>query len=317
MTEQLKTPQPENYPANAPKRIYPGDPGFHKTEMTKEKSAPPGNMVIGADWRVMLNENFTTSNADMMRWWTRYTFNNGYQDYLNDEWERYREDGNHVCDGSTCALTAQPHNGEFWPSGMLRSKDQYDIGNGDPWYLECRAKIPRGLGVWPAFWIGGVERTPGDESTNYWPPEIDIMEIVNNGDWGDNTTCLHCGGKGWDDWQENTWTWWDNDFLTDFAFWQAPYDFADGYHTFGLYYCRPEFVIYVDRRPILAGTYQWNDWMGPVPGCNILCNLAIGGSWAGRNGVDNDAMPQSMDVDYIRVYTRVRQSTIGHDLLPK
>lgn len=68
----------------------------------------------------------------------------------------------------------------------------------------------------------------------------------------------------------------------------------------------------------MRGQYDWvTDDGKPSPPANILCNLAIGGSWAGRNGVDNDAMPQSFDVEYIHVYQRLKQSTIGVDLMPK
>ena len=304
--------------ATMPERVFPGDKKF-QTPKVKDKSlrsTPPLSMVLSPDWRVLLNENFSASNVNMVSWWTRYIYSGGTQDYLNDEWERYRESGNHVCDGSMVHLTALPSTGDFYPSGMLRSKDKFPIANGDEWYLECRCRVPAGKGVWPAFWIAGVEREAGQDSSCYWPPEIDIMEIVNNGDYGDTTSQMHCCGQGWDDYQQNTWTWWDDTFNTDWAFWDAGFDFANGFHTHGLWYKYPEFTIYVDRRPVLAGTYAWNDWMGPVPGCHILCNLAIGGSWAGRNGVDETAFPQSLDVDYIRAYTRINQSTIGQNLLP-
>jgi Glycosyl hydrolases family 16 len=312
----MKTPQRDpNHPR--PPRVYPGDPNWVETPRAPSPRAePPANMVLTPDWRVVLNENFSASNADMRKWWTRYIYQDGTLDYLNDEWERYREEGNHVCDGSQLQLTALPHNGEFWPSGMVRSKDLFDIGNGDAWYLECRMKIPAGLGVWPCFWIAGVEKAPGDDTTCLWPPEIDIAEFAINGEAGDDLTSMHCGGQGWEDYQNYTWTWTDDTFNGQWAYWQAGFDFSKAFHTHGLYYKRPEFVIYVDRKPILAGTYNWNDWQGPSPGCHIFANLAIGGGWAGRNGVDDTAMPQSLDVDYIRVYTQVAQSTIGHDLLP-
>lgn len=276
--------------------------------------------VITPDFRLILNENFATSNVDMNKWWTRYIYNNGYLDYLNDEWQRFREEGNHVVENSVVSLTSLPHNGEFWPSGMLRSKDKFDIANGDEWYMEARVKSPPGLGVWPGFWIAGVETVPGDDSTALWPPEIDMMEIVNNGA-EDNTTMLHCGGQvlNWDaNPQRYVWDQTADGFNGQWSFWQAPFDFAKGYHTIGLLYKRPEFTIMCDRKLILSGTYDWvSDDLEVVPGCHILVNLAIGGSWAGRNGVDNDAMPQSLDVDYVRVYQRVNQSTIGHDLLPR
>jgi len=317
---QLMMPPPtdslDELPDNAPHPKTGEKPPPTRRDITPRSA--PAAMTIGPDWRLILNESFSTSNLDMQKWWTRYIYSGGMLDYLNDEWQRFREDGNHVMTGSQLQLTALPYDEEqgCWPSGMIRSKDKFDLGNGDEWYFEARLKVPGGLGVWPAFWLAGVERNAGDDSSCYWPPEFDILEIVNNQD-GDDTTKMHCGGKGWDDWQNNTWTWVDDTFVGEWAYWQAPFDFAAAFHTVGFWYQRPNFTVYVDRKPILAGTYAWNDWMGESPGCHVLCNLAIGGSWAGRTGVDNDAFPQSLNVDYVHVYQRVAQSTIGYDLLPK
>lgn len=53
----------------------------------------------------------------------------------------------------------------------------------------------------------------------------------------------------------------------------------------------------------------------------MLLKLAIGGEWAGRHGIDDSMFPQSLEVDYVRVYQRSgkldrTRSTIGHDLCP-
>jgi beta-glucanase (GH16 family) len=94
-------------------------------------------------------------------------------------------------------------------------------------------------------------------------------------------------------------------------------DLSKGFHTYGLYYKRPEAIVYLDRKPILAMTYDWvADDGQPMPGCYLFANLAVGGQWAGRYGVDDTVLPRSLDADYIRVFQRVPQSTIGHNLLP-
>lgn len=280
----------------------------------------PPEMQLGPDWVPLWGDDFRSSNLDTTRWWTRYIYSDGTLDYLNDEWERYREEGNHV-QPNTCALTAQPHNGEFWPSGMIRSKALFPIADGNAYYFECRGKVPRGLGVWPAFWLAGSESRPGDDSSCLWPPEIDMMEIPNNGDWGDTTSHLHCGCQvlNWEhNPQQYAWTWVAENFDGAWSFWSAPFNFADDFHTWGLFYRRPYFTIYCDRQPILAGNYDWvTDDRVPAPPAHILVNLAIGGSWAGRNGVDESAFPQAFEVDYVQVFKQLPQSTIGHDLMPR
>lgn len=54
---------------------------------------------------------------------------------------------------------------------------------------------------------------------------------------------------------------------------------------------------------------------------HVLLNLAMGGQWAGRYGIDDSAFPQALEIDYVRVYQRTGridhvQSTIGQDLCP-
>jgi hypothetical protein len=34
----------------------------------------------------------------------------------------------------------------------------------------------------------------------------------------------------------------------------------------------------------------------------MILNLAIGGNWAGAKGIDDAAMPQRFEVDYVRVW---------------
>jgi hypothetical protein len=45
----------------------------------------------------------------------------------------------------------------------------------------------------------------------------------------------------------------------------------------------------------------------------VLVNLAIGGSWAGKFGIDDSAFPQALEVDYIRVYQKPGSPMLGDD----
>lgn len=319
-SHDLKKPIPSQRPPR-PMRVYPGDAAFKSTPQaaTPRSTAPP-SMSLTPDWRTILNSSMGgyTNEQIMQHYWTRYVYENGMLDYLNDEWQRYRETGNHVISDTGLKLTALPHNGDFWPSGMLRSKDCYPIGDGNEWYFEARLRAPKFLGGWVGFWIAGSERNPGDDQSVPWPPEIDMCEIVNNGK-DDTTHMLHCSAKV-QDWDTNPQgyegTWAVDNFNWQWMYHWSDADLADGFHTYGLYYKEPEGIVYLDRAPILAFNYHWvADDGQPMPGCYLLTNLAVGGNWAGRYGVDNDALPQSLDVDYLRVFQRVPQSTIGHDLL--
>ena len=305
-----------------PMRPYPGQSTWRPSPMAATpRAAPPPNMSLTPDWRLLFNDHFSASNVDMEKWWTRYVYEDGYLDYLNDEWQRYRESGNHVCYDSICHLTANTYDAAegFWPSGMLRSKDCYPICDGNEWYFEGRLKSPSFIGCWPGFWLAGSELVPGDDSSIPWPPELDILEIANNGT-DDTTAMIHMAG--WVlDWNNNpqkyAGTWAAAGWNSDYSFWHAPFDAAGGFHTYGLWYKRPEYCFYIDRKPIYAGGYDFVSDAGQPMSAYLEANLAVGGAWAGRYGVDNTALPQSFDIDYIRVYARVPQSTIGHDLLPR
>jgi len=317
---QFKKPKPEKPPLR-PARVYPGEPGYQPAPKGAATREAPPNISLTPDWRILLSENFDQSNVNMQRWWTRYVYADGYCDYLNDEWQRYRETGNHVLDGSICRLTALPYDSQqgFWPSGMVRSKDCFPIQDGNAWYFEGRLKVPGFLGAWTGFWIAGSERMPADDTSIPWPPEIDMCEVVQNGQ-DDTTHMLHCAGQvlNWDsNPQKYEGLWAADGFNWEWMYYWSDADLAAGFHTYGLYYCRPEMIVYLDRKPILHCRYDWvADDGQPMPGAYLFANLAVGGSWAGRYGVDNTALPASLDVDYIRVYQRMPQSTIGHNLLP-
>lgn len=316
---QLKKPVPSQRPPRPP-RVYPGDRDYKAAPQARDmRTVPPPPMDLTSDWRTILNASMGKyTNEDLMKhFWTRYVYQNGMLDYLNDEWERYRE--HHSTTDNAVKLTALPHNGDFWPSCMLRSKDCYPINDGNEWYFETRMRAPKFLGSWSASWIAGSERVAGDDSTVPWPPEIDQCEIVNNGQ-DDTTHMLHCCAQvlNWDtNPQKYTGTWATDNFNWQWMYYWSDADLAAAFHLYGLWYKRPEMVVYLDRLPIFAATYDWvSDDSQPMPGAYLFANLAVGGQWAGRYGVDDESLPQSLDVDYIRVHQRVPQSTIGHDLLP-
>lgn len=297
------------------------EPRKSKVPVTRQRSVPAG-FALDPSWRQIFFDDFRASHLNLNRWWTRYVYQNGYLDYLNDEQQRYRENLNHIQGNSSLLqLTAYPQGEDgLWASGMIRSRDIYPIHNGQEWYFECKGLVPRPRGIWPAFWLAGCETVPGDDSSCLWPPELDIMEIVNNGA-EDTTKMLHCSCKvlNWNtNPQKYTISWCTTNFNPEWGTWWAPYDFADAMHLWSVWYKRPDYTIYCDRQPIVAGQYDWVfDNNETCPGCYILANLAIGGSWAGRHGVANEEFPCSFNLDYIKVWTRMPQSTIGHDLVER
>jgi beta-glucanase (GH16 family) len=157
--------------------------------------------------------------------------------------------------------------------------------------IEVRAKIPRGLGVWPAIWMLGVDR-----GLVRWPycGEVDIMEFVGHdsmhiygtvhfADTTDKRQHASSGGK-----IETLQPY--NDFHVYAVEWnpqEINFFFDDSmYHHFDI-----NKATYKDENPFRKPFY-------------VLINLALGGEW-GKH-IDDANLPQQFLIDYVRVYAPVR-----------
>jgi len=163
--------------------------------------------------------------------------------------------------------------------------------------FEARIKIPRGQGIWPAFWMMG-----DDIDKRGWPDggEIDIMENI-----GKEPALVHgtIHGPGYSGAQGIS----------------APYGlpgdarFADDFHIYAVEWEPNTIRFYVDdtvyatRTP--ADLPKGTKWVYDHP-FFVLLNVAVGGGWPG----DPDAttvFPQTMLVDYVRVYERAGAQNAG------
>src|SRR5438105_7247448 len=98
----------------------------------REKDSPH----VPAGYIKVFSDEFNQARLDTSQWWTRYIYSGGTLDFLNDEQERYREDGNHVMTGQSLILMAKKTSGidrTNYVSGMIRSKMTFHYG-----YFEAR-----------------------------------------------------------------------------------------------------------------------------------------------------------------------------------
>lgn len=266
-----------------------------KTAPARKQAAavPAPAPLVGQGYQLVKNWDFgatVTSKPQLYdQFYTRYVYNNGTLDTLNDEWERYRDNDNHVLDGHVLKLTARVVDGlkaGGIESGMLRSKWVGEYG-----YYECRMKVPPGRGMWPAFWLN-----PQD---GRWPPEIDVMEIVNNGrDTTRNSFHNVHGGK--QDPPADITT-----VLDKYSSYRPPFDYADGYHTFSVLWTPDTVTHYVDGVPVAKRRMKWRHDDGKEAGpAHVLVNLAVGGSWPGPPQTQ-EQFPSALAIKYIRVWQRV------------
>ncbi|MCK2215013.1 family 16 glycosylhydrolase [Actinomadura sp. ATCC 31491] len=151
--------------------------------------------------------------------------------------------------------------------------------------FEARMKLPRGQGIWPAFWMLG-----NDIGSAGWPNsgEIDIMENIGR---EPNTVHGTIHGPGYSG---------SGGIGAGYTIGSA---FADAFHTFAVDWSPNLLVWYVDgveyqrRTPADLGG---NRWVFDHPFFMIM-NVAVGGYWPGYPDATT-TFPQSMTVDYVRVY---------------
>lgn len=155
--------------------------------------------------------------------------------------------------------------------------------------IEARMKLPRGQGIWPAFWMMG-----DDVKTVGWPRcgEIDIMEHI-----GKEPTQVHgtvhgpgySGGGGIG--KAHT--------LPDGK------AVADDFHVFAVDWEKDKITWSMDGNTYFTLTADQlpagRKWVFDHPHF-ILMNLAVGGNWPGKPDATT-VLPQRLVVDYVRVYS--------------
>jgi beta-glucanase (GH16 family) len=151
--------------------------------------------------------------------------------------------------------------------------------------IEARIKLPRGQGIWPAFWMLG-----GSFNGSNWPQcgEIDIVEYKGS-ETGRVHSTVHgpsySGGRG----------------IT--ATYNLPSgDFSDAFHVFAIAWTPGSIRFFVDDVMYHAVTAaelpSGASWVFDQP-FFLLLNVAVGGNFVGRPD-DTTQFPQEMIVDYVR-----------------
>jgi len=173
-----------------------------------------------------------------------------------------------------------------YTSARLLTKGKFEQKYGR---IEARIRIPFGQGIWPAFWMLG-----NDIDRAGWPTcgEIDIMENVGR-EPSVNHGSMH--GPGYSG---------GNPLTGSFTL-PSGQHFSDDFHIFAIEWDPNTVRFYVDTT--LYETHTPADmpasgtWVYEHP-FFILLNVAVGGSFPG-NPDSSTTFPQTMLVDYVRVYT--------------
>jgi len=237
-------------------------------------------------YQLVWSDEFDGTSLNMNNWSYQIMGDGG-----NNEWQYYtsRPQNSWVANG---ALTIQALKEDYvvggqtyhYTSARLRTANKQDFLYGK---FEARIKLPKGQGIWPAFWM-----MPTDSVYGGWAAsgEIDIMESINQA--GTIYGTLHFGGQ----WPNNT---------SDGCLFSNGTDFSQTFHVYTIEWESTVFRWYVDGQLYCTKTSWWSSAAAyPAPFdqfFHFILNVAVGGNWPGYPDATT-TFPQQMQIDYIRVY---------------
>lgn len=244
-----------------------------------------------AAMRLVWADEFDGTRLDPAKW--RYDTSRNRTGWYNEERQYYaadRPENLRVADGRLIVTArkervagARDYGGQDYSSARIDTAGKAHWTYG---YYEIRARLPCARGTWPAIWMMPDTAAP-------WPDggEIDIMEAVG---WQPRVVhatlhsklFVHTRGT-----QRGAQT-------------KLP-TACSAFHRYQLDWRPDSITIGVDDRAYMrvkndqpGGRGAW-PFDGPF---HLILNLAIGGSWGGAQGIDDAALPQTMEVDYVRVW---------------
>jgi len=265
------------------------------------------SLPVGAgEWKLVWSDEFDKAGPpDEAKWGyeTGFISNNEQQFYTRARQENARvENGRLIIEARKEKYTASssdraarskrksrasrgPADANYTSASLTtRGKASWTYGR-----IEVKAKLPSGRGTWPAIWTLGTNI--GEAG---WPMcgEIDIMEFV-----GFEPRIVHA----------NIHTpKYNHAINTGKGAKISVADVSDVFHVYAIEWDARKIDFFVDDRKYFTfrneGTGK-DVWPYDKDQYLIL-NLAIGGTWGGRKGIDDGIFPQRYEIDYVRVYQK-------------
>ncbi len=213
-------------------------------------------------------------------------YNGAVQYYTAREENSFIEDGKLIIKAISEHYVGPEGTREFTSARMVtKNKAEWKYGK-----VFVRAKLPKGVGTWPAIWV-----MPTDNSLHgSWPNsgEIDIMEHVGHAqDWVHGT--IHTKA-----YNHRAGTAKGNSVFRPGV--------SNEFHTYSIEWTEDFIEIALDGNPYFKFNNEyktWEEW--PFDNeFHMILNIAIGGGWGGQQGIDTSAFPTQLEVDYVRVYQK-------------
>lgn len=223
---------------------------------------------------------------------TKWGYDIGGSGWGNNELQYYtKELENARVGGGVLKITAikEDKDGKEYTSARLVSRKKGDFLYGR---FEVKAKLPTGKGTWPAAWM-----LPTDWVYGGWPRsgEIDIIEHVGY-DQDKVHMSVHTHA-------------YNHTIGTQKTSSKTVSGVSEDFHIYRIDWTPYAIRGYVDNVQLFEfinngkGVDSW-----PFDQkFHFLLNLAVGGNWGGAQGVDPGVFPQTMEVDYVRVYAMIEK----------
>ena len=257
-------------------------------------------------FKLVWNDEFEGDSLDTAKWSYQYGTGSQYglDGWGNSELQYYtdKEENVRVEDGKLI-ITAikEDYEGKPYTSARIRTiTDDKEVLFGTKYgRVEARIKLPKGEGIWPAFWM-----LPVDTSIyNEWAAsgEIDIMEA--RGRLPEKVEGTAHYGKNWP----------NNVYKGEEYFFKDGTDITD-YHLYSVEWEPGIIRWYVDNECYFTmdkwysyGKSNATDYTWPAPfdvPFHILLNVAVGGTFDPDANLNKAEFPAQMEVDFVRVYQK-------------
>ncbi len=263
-------------------------------------SYPDNSDWIPADYKLVWSDEFQYEGSpDPEKWSYEYgLIRNQEAQYYTDALKNARvENGTLIIETHKEEV---PNEGYSQGSGNWRQSSetaQYTAasittrGQADWQYgiIEVRAKLPRGIGMWPAIWM--LSRSWGEVP---WPRcgEIDIMEQV-----GYDPEVIH-GTVHTEAYNHIKRTQKGGTISIS--------DPHDTFHDYAIEWTpeKIDFLLNGEVYYTVDNEFKTEaEWPFDQP-FHLKLNIAVGGGWGGRHGIDDTVFPQQMVVEHVRVYQK-------------
>jgi beta-glucanase (GH16 family) len=240
------------------------------------------------NWELSWSDEFDGNQGELpdTNYWN-FDIGNGDNGWGNAELQSYTQDtANIQMDGKGNLLITALNNGSSYSSARINTKNKFHQKYGR---IEASIKLPYGPGIWPAFWMLG-----SNIDSVSWPQcgEIDIMEYR-----GQEPHLIHGSihGPGYSG---------GNPVTKVYGISEGRFD--TDFHLFAVEWDEEKIDFFVDDYLYqrILNTDVSGDWVYDQD-FFILLNVAVGGNYVGFP-TSETPFPQSMMVDYVRVYTEIK-----------